>query len=202
MKTHWIGSRVAVGLTLLLSCTSPIKVAAQGPGLSDKPLTNEDLSVYRAVLAGWFQEKDFSVNLSNRTSLPDSLEISSEAECAKHGSFARPGTYVHQFRQSDLSQLGSANIKLVDADAQRQQVSANDPSKALRDGKTVDDAVSAGFKHGLFTLGEIRFNKNHTRAVVSFSFVCGMLCGHGSTLLLEKVDGAWKIKKRCGGYES
>jgi len=90
----------------------------------------------------------------------------------------------------------------VDPDAQGHQVREHDPGNAIRDGKPVDNAVSEGFEHGLFTLGEIRFNRDHTRAVVSFSFWCGSLCGHGNTMLLEKKNGAWKQKKQCGGWVS
>jgi hypothetical protein len=41
--------------------------------------------------------------------------------------------------------------------------------------KQVDDSVKRAFETGLFTLTEIIFDKQHRRAVVAYSFVCGGL---------------------------
>lgn len=66
----------------------------------------------------------------------------------------------------------------------------------------LDQSVKQAFRTGLFTLSEIAFDKEHRRAVVSYSFVCGMLCGHGNTMVLKKLGQNWKIAKRCGGWVS
>ncbi len=63
----------------------------------------------------------------------------------------------------------------------------------------LDDSVKKAFETGLFTLSEIVFDKQHRRAVVAYSFVCGGLCGNGNTLVLKKIGQRWKISKRCGG---
>jgi hypothetical protein len=98
--------------------------------------------------------------------------------------------------------LGFANLRLVDPELQAREVRKNDPGNAIREGKSVDDAVGNGFTHGLFTLGEIQFDQSRTHALVSFSFWCGSLCGHGTTTLMEKKDGVWMRKKQCGGWQS
>ena len=59
-----------------------------------------------------------------------------------------------------------------------------------------------GFAHGLVTLSEINFDKEHKHAIVSFSFFCGSLCGNGGTAVLEKVDGAWQRKSNCHNWIS
>jgi hypothetical protein len=52
-------------------------------------------------------------------------------------------------------------------------------------------------------MSEIAFDKDHRFGVVSYSFWCGSLCGNGSTLVFEKVDGVWKNANRpCGGWVS
>lgn len=175
---------------------------APKPKISNMPLAADQLAVYRAVLVSWFQGEKFSVNLSELTSTSTSPD-GSETECGR-GLQLEPGSSeVHRFQERDLLQLGlGAHIHLVDPEGQAGQVRAHDPGDAIRNGKTVDDAVTEGFAHGLFTLGEIRFNHDHTRAVVAFSFWCGSLCGHGGTVLVEKKNGAWKQKKRCGGWVS
>jgi hypothetical protein len=66
----------------------------------------------------------------------------------------------------------------------------------------VDQSLKRAFGSALFELSEIVFDKEHRRAVVSYSFVCGELCGNGSTLVLNKVGQGWKVAKRCGGWVS
>jgi hypothetical protein len=56
--------------------------------------------------------------------------------------------------------------------------------------------------HGLATLSEIRFDKQHKHAIVSYGFYCGSLCGNGGAVVLEKVDGAWRRKSQCGDWIS
>ncbi len=112
-------------------------------------------------------------------------------------------TIVHRFRQQDLAQLGpSRTLTLVDPDQQKQDVRNNDPEKTVGDGRTIEDAVRNGFAHGLVTLSEIRFDKGHKHAIVSYGFYCGSLCGNGGTLVLEKMDGVWQRKSRCGDWIS
>jgi hypothetical protein len=174
------------------------------PPISQTPFTAEQLAVYRTVLVDWFQNEKFSINLAELTTAstsPVESEPDDDAVCAK-GLALEPRTVeVHRFQEQDLALLGG-HIRLVDPDSHAKQVREHDPGNAIRNGTSVDDAVKNGFAHGLFTLGEIRFDKSHAHAVVSFSFWCGRLCGHGSTILFEKKDGAWKQKKQCGGWIS
>ena len=58
------------------------------------------------------------------------------------------------------------------------------------------------FASGMLSLSEIVFDRTHHHAVVSYAFVCGGLCGNGSTLILEKDGDSWKVKKTCGGWIS
>ena len=126
-----------------------------------------------------------------------------ETDCMRGLSSESRGNEVHRFRQEDLPGLGAASdIRLVDPEAHASEVREHDPGDAIRNGTSADDAVKDGFAHGLFTFGEIWFDRSHTHAVVSFRFWCGSLCGHGSTMLLEKRNGAWKQKKQCGGWVS
>ncbi len=112
-------------------------------------------------------------------------------------------TVVHRFRQQDLAQLGaSRTFTLVDPDRQKQEVRYNDPEKTIGNGRTIEDAVRNGFAHGLATLSEIRFDKGHKHAIVSYGFFCGSLCGNGGTVVLEKIDGVWQRKSRCRDWIS
>lgn len=99
--------------------------------------------------------------------------------------------------------LQQRNIKLVATDAQLRKATNTDPERGIAKGKSVNDAVEAGFENGLFSLSEVAFDKDHHYAVVSYKFWCGLLCGSGATLVFEKVGDEWKrTERQCGGWIS
>ena len=94
-------------------------------------------------------------------------------------------------------------IRLVDPSKQESVVGRNDPSTTMRQGKSVDDAVDNAFANGLFSVSEIAFDKERRRALVSYTFHCGMLCGGGAIWVVEKVNGRWKkFDRECGSWIS
>jgi hypothetical protein len=173
------------------------------PKVSDQPLTAEQLAVYRTVLHGWMENEVSAINLSIQTSLFPIGGAFDARDCGKEFDLEPvvPGV-VHRFRPADLPQLGSDKIGLVDPERGRKDVADNDPGKTIGEGRSIEDAVRNGFAHGLVTVSEIRFDKAHTHAIVSYGFFCGGLCGNGGTVILEKVDGAWQRKGQCGGWIS
>ncbi len=173
------------------------------PKVASQPLTTEQLAVYRTVLVSWYEGEKAKVNLGVLTDPIAAPDDSLDKRCRKGLSLeAVPAGQVHRIRSEDLAQLGPFEFHLVDPKAGEKEVSDNDPGKAIQKGKSVNDAVENGFAHGLLTLGEIQFDKSHTHALVSFSFVCGSLCGNGATMLLEKKDGVWTERAQCGGWVS
>ncbi len=174
------------------------------PKVSDKPLTAEQLAVYRVVLGSWMAQEMPALNLAVETVPLGDTGPAADESCSK-GLDLEPASpiIVHRFRQQDLAQMGpSRTLTLVDPDRQRQEVRDNDPEKTIGDGRTIEDAVRNGFAHGLATLSEIRFDKGHKHAIVSYGFYCGSLCGNGGTVVLEKIDGSWQRKSRCGEWIS
>lgn len=171
--------------------------------VSLNPLSGEQLAVYRAVLADWMDKDTIAVNLADHT-VPLGANGPSDDESCGKGLDLEPSspTLVHQFRLADLAQLGSDKIRLVDPKRGEKDVKDNDPGTAMRQGRSVEDAVRNGFAHGLFTFREIRFDKSHTHAMVSYSFVCGGLCGNGATVILEKTEGGWRQVNRCSDWIS
>jgi len=89
---------------------------------------------------------------------------------------------IHRF---DSRTALPGNIHLVDPEQQEKAIRQNDPGRGIRQGKDVSSAVEAGFSAGLLTLSEVAFDKSHRYAAMSFNFVCGGLCGHGSTIVFE-----------------
>jgi hypothetical protein len=197
--------RVGVGTVAFAAVT--LGVAGQGektkPKVSDQPLSAEQVAVYRTVLAEWGGGEKLSVNLAALTYQQSDSDFGSDKACASKYGMEAPGSEVHRIRAEDVAMLGPEEIRLIDPDRGAADVKKNDPEKGMRVGMSVDDAVRNGFNHGLFSFSEIRFNKGHTRAMVAYSFVCGGLCGNGSTVVLEKQrDGGWKQVTICGGWIS
>jgi len=186
----------------------PVLAAAQEdadtkPKVSDQPLTVEQLAVYRVVLHGWMENEVSAINLSVQTTPFPTSGAFDAGDCGKDLNLepVLPGV-VHRFRPADLPQLGSDKIGLVDPERQHREVAENDPEKTIGEGRSIEDAVRNGFAHGLVTLSEIRFDKEHKHAIVSYRFFCGSLCGNGGTVILEKVDGAWRRKSLCSNWIS
>jgi hypothetical protein len=201
-------ARILVRSSILVLALSAIAAAAAlhaqeaKPKVSDKPLTAEQLAVYRVILHGWTDDGKSTVNLGIETG-PLSTGASDAGECAK-GLNLEPDSpaLVHRFRATDLPQLGSDKIGLVDPEKQTEEIKENDPERTIGKGRSIDDAVSNAFAHGLVTLSEIRFDKDHKHAMVSYSFFCGGLCGNGGAVVLEKIDGVWKRKTSCSDWIS
>ena len=211
-KNVWFWVRQ--GAVRFSTCVSLLALAAVGsataqqavdvkPKVSDNWFTSDQLAVYRVVLASWYQGDKKAINLAIQTDPVNLGDDSFDKTCLKGLALEKTAEgEVHRFRVEDLAQLGNANFRLVDPESQAKEVRENDPGIAIREGKPVDDAVENGFAHGLLTLGEIQFDRSHTHALISFRFWCGMLCGHGTTMLLEKKGGVWTRKKQCGGWVS
>lgn len=193
MKTNRL---VMLGVLFL---TAVATAADNKPIISQSPMSADQIAVYQAFLASYANgSKSAHLNLANRT-YP--LSEDGRANCSNmqldkeiHSEFV-----IHQFSEDTALSL---NITLVDPEKQRKKVKQNDPSRTMQQGKPVDDAVRIAFAAGLLSLSEVAFDKDHEHAVMSFSFVCGSLCGHGETIVLEKKDGKWKRSKQCSSWIS
>jgi hypothetical protein len=179
------------------------EAAETKPKVSDQPLTAEQLAVYRTVLHGWMENEVSVINLAVQTIPYPTSGAFDAGDCGKDLELEPvvPGI-VHRFRPADLPQMGSDKIGLVDLERQSREVAENDPGKTIGEGRSIEDAVRNGFAHGLVRVSEIRFDKQHKHAIVSYSFLCGSLCGNGGTVVLEKSDGTWQRKSQCGGWIS
>jgi hypothetical protein len=200
--------RRAAGLAVLMLASVGLAAGQDAPEakqkVSNKPLSVEQLAVYRVVLSSWMAQEMPALNLAVQTVPLGDTSPSGDDSCSK-GLDLEPAspTVVHRFRPQDLAQLGPARtLTLVDPDRQRKEVRDNDPEKTIGDGRSIEDAVRNGFAHGLATLSEIRFDKQHKHAIVSYGFYCGSLCGNGGALVLEKIDGVWQRKSRCDEWIS
>jgi hypothetical protein len=171
------------------------------PVRNTNPFSADEIAIYVGILERWNSNARGLLNVSNRTS-PIDRDIS---DCGRLKGI-EPQTIVsaaHSFRILTGDVLAGKNIRLVDADKKAVIVHSNNPNNSIRDGKSVETAVNVAFSTGLFSMSEIAFDKEQRRALVSYSFVCGELCGSGAVWLFEKVDGVWRKSERdCGGWIS
>ena len=193
-------------LFLLGAVLMPAAGLAQTRDASEKPaptvskarFTDEQVAVYRDFLKSWMGDEIQTVNLAIET-VPIAREgYNGIGDCLKgFEAEEMPPNVVHRFIALDAWKIGGAKVRLVVGDVQRDDVNQNDPSQSIGKGMPIESAVRNGFNHGLFTFSEIQFDKKHEHAILTYSFICGRLCGNGGSVVLTKTDGVWKVTGRC-----
>jgi hypothetical protein len=203
---------ILILITLFLAVFSFAQDNQPKPVGNKDPMTAEQIAIYRTVLINYIgKENDAALNIASRTR-PFTLSDFQDNKSCLRGT----GIQIDPMKANIVHQLPPAialspRMVLVDPDQQNKTVKQNDPQNLIH--RAIDDhqpvtekeletSVNQAFANGLFTFSEIVFNKQHTRAVLKYSFHCGMLCGHGNTVLLKKVNGKWKFGRLCGGWIS
>ena len=200
-------------LVVALSLSLAARSRDDAPKLkvSGESLTREQAAVYRAVLQDVLSNSKDMLNLANTTEPIRQPGALFNGACPKT---SQP--QVAQYSPSAVHHLDPAlvqNLKivLVDPGPQEEKIKKGDPAILMRrviddrqdvPQKQIDDATERAVKNGVLTLSEIVFNKKRNRALVSYSFVCGELCGYGNVLVLRKVGEKWKIYRTCEGWVS
>ena len=193
---------VILGFTTLSFAQSEIAK----PRVSKEPLTAEQVAVYQTFLRFFTNGDDKVLHVANMTEELNVSEMSKDADCSQ--SFGPVKFETPNPTQATVHMLVSnltvpGHIAFVDPAQQSEKIRQNDPSKTMREGKPVDHAVKDAFASGLLTLSEIAFNRDHSRAVLSYSFFCGRLCGNGAVVMLKRVGRKWKVTKQsCGEWIS
>lgn len=151
------------------------------------------------------------MNVANRTELFDQSGPMSDKACFSGIRLETTHAQSLTVHRLDAAVALDSGIELVDPDKQQETIKGNDPQELVKKvvddrevvtDKQIDESVKHAFHTGLFTLSEIVFDKEHRRAIVTYSFVCGSLCGNGNTLVLKRTGRGWRVTKRCGGWVS
>lgn len=192
-------------VALLLTCDAATS-KSQKPVKSMTPLSADEVAIYKAVLRTYSGDKDASLNISATTYPLDPNASTSGFDQPECLSGIEPGDLASvssSYHELPVEVLPSKAMRLVDPKKQAKLVHSNDPSNTIRNGEPVKSAVAAAFSTGLFSMSEIAFDKAHHFAAVTYTFWCGSLCGHGQTLVFEKVNGEWRNANRsCGNWIS
>ena len=196
-------SVVVLSLSLFLAAIAQDHL---GPKLSSESLTKEQVAVYRAVLQDFLGDSKNTLNLANTTEPLEQPAAPPGRGCPKTSSPQVPDASVPVVHRLDPAVTLNLKVDLVNPERLKEKIKTGDPAilmKRVIDGrenvpkKEIDDATERAVRNGLFTLSEVVFNKEHSRALVRYDFVCGELCGHGSVFLLKKVGEKWKVHKTC-----
>jgi hypothetical protein len=188
--------------TILLPFSAQTQTSADNKNpaqtVSKKPLSDEQLIVYRDFLKIWRPTEVQTLNLSITTDALDRMGSDGDDGCLKDfDAEAMTPNIVHRFTVADVNKLGPGVINLVDRVAQDKEVEVNDPLNRVQKGDSVENAVRNGFNHGLFIFSEIQFDKTHAKAILTYTFYCGQQCGNGGTVVLSKSTGMWLVISRC-----
>lgn len=155
------------------------------------------LEVYRAFVSA-YSEGHRIINLANATR-PFDVEIEAMSLCAPSVFATR--LFSRHSPPPALTQrdFPSTAVRVVDPQAQANQVRIHDPDANIANLSDIDHAVDEAFNAGLLQVSDVGFDLTGQHAIFTYSFRCGMLCGHGGTVLLDRVDGRWIWShKSCG----
>jgi hypothetical protein len=192
-------------LAVALACPST-SFASNKPVKTTTPLGADEVAIYNAILQQYSANDSGAVNVSATTVPlnPDSPTSGlSRDGCLQGIQLENLYAASHSFHELPPEVLNGTKAELVDPKKHSKIARANDPERTTRQGKSVEDAVRGAFATGLFSMTEIVFDKDRHYAVVSYSFWCGSLCGHGKTLVFEKTNVLWRNANRsCGGWIS
>jgi hypothetical protein len=207
MRSNWIVLVVA----LSLSFAARAQDDAPKLKVSGESLTREQAAVYRAVLQDIVGDSKDTLNLAYTTEPLTPPGALFNGACPKTSQPQVAQDLTSIVHHLDAALVLNLKIALVDPGPQEEKIKKGDPAILMKrviddrqevPQKQIDDATERAVKNGLLTLSEIIFNKKHNRALVSYSFVCGELCGYGNVLVLTKVGEKWKIYKTCEGWVS
>src|ERR1700722_6671234 len=169
-------------------------------------LSADEVAIYKAVLQHYSScgTANLQVAVATYPLNPDSPTSGLAApDCLKGIQLENLSAVSHSFHELPPDVLTGKSMTLVDPKKQAKIVYSNDPSKTIREGMPVENAVKDAFATALFSMSEIAFDKEHHFAVVSYHFWCGSLCGNGSTIVFERANGAWtNAHRNCGGWVS
>jgi hypothetical protein len=175
-----------------------IAIHARTAGKSSR---TEQLAVYRAALRERISMGTYPVKLQPRVFPLDKSELG-DSNC-KAGLDLEPTSEGgdRRFQYEELAQLGSSRIQLLEPDALEKATEGKDTPESIRGGTpSWSDALQKAFGGAVLTLSEIRFDKAHTHAIVSYNYSCPGECSNGATALIEKRNGDWRRLMVCAGW--
>ncbi len=180
---------------MLAKLRRPSRVISKLPPHNLGALSNDEIAIYKLVLMQWLGKDRHPLTLSQETYPLDVLSEAPPCACIKSIEFTSLSLASRSVHTLTREVLPRNNVRFLaeGAGATYSSMSQEPPSPI-----PMSDP-----DHGVFSLSEIAFDKEHQRALVSYSYGCGLLCGSGRTLLFEKTGEEWRVVNlECGGWVS
>ena len=152
--------------------------AQPNPVQATKPLTPDQVAVYRAFLKHYLSE-DFG--------LKGVLNIASTTTPFKADASELNGGCLKDFKLLNISGVHIFSDQFADM----KDVRVVNASETARHGISDSKANTAIFREGLFTFSEVIFDRSHHYAAVSYSFELPM-SGNSGTEIFKLDPGTWK----------
>jgi hypothetical protein len=132
-----------------------------------QPASAEVLVIYRNFLKTYIKGTRSALNVA-RTTIPFKPDDSNREDCLT--AFSDDDLKVTSSHSFTPDAFPGAAVKLV---APRHD-------------------TSGGFTPDTFTFSDIVYDASHTHAAFSYAYICGGLCGNGSTVVYVRAGGVWK----------
>jgi len=188
----------------LAELSKPKRVLDKRPPKDRGVLSSDEIAIYRAVLRQWVAGGGSPLNVSLQTYPLDVLSDAGhiDCHCLKGIDAESLMAASHSIHSLTREVLPRRNMKLVNENQQAASIPENNPGNTIGT-NSIDKTVSEAFDNGIFSVSEIVFDKEHRRALVSYGFHCGLLCGSGRTLVFERIGDEWRrTSPECGGWIS
>lgn len=180
---------------MLAKLRKPSRVISKPPPQNRGALSKDEIAIYRLVLMQWLGKDRPRLTLSLETYPLDVLSEPPSCACIKGIEFTSLSLASRSVHTLTRDVLPRSNIRFLAVDA--------GPVYTWMSEKPPGPIPMSDPDHGVFSFSEIAFDKEHQRALLSYSYGCGLLCGSGRTLVLEKLGDEWKTTKiQCEGWVS
>jgi hypothetical protein len=174
---------------ILLCCGTRAGPPADGDKSLEPATSGVEIDVYEAVLHSWFGGLDSNVEVDEHLDSAPALSDKGVPNCLDGIDFRPdPLPALDSLRGATFRRKGVRVVATWYAKHQRPRAAA------VRD-EFHDTGPQQAF--ALSTFSHIQFDQDRRLALLTFSYVCGNLCGSGSTLLMKKSANGWKVLKRC-----
>ena len=157
------------------------------------PLSQDEIAIYETVLASWSSGNSDRQLVDYRLDTPPVASDPALLNCTKGVRFSGDTQRVQDQKSLIDVHFKGAAIELTDGS----KWNPDDPGAAIANGKSIKAAVSEGIGHSLISFSQTTFSHDGKDALVSFSMICGSLCGSGSTIHLRKAGTQWHVVNRC-----
>jgi hypothetical protein len=175
-------------------------IGALAPGHSSAsiPLSQDEIAIYETVLTSWSSGNSGQQLVDYHLDAPPVASDPALLNCTKGLRFPEDTQRVRDQKTLVGVHFKGDTIELTDGS----NWNPDDPGAAITNGKSVEAAVSEGIGHSLISFSQAAFSHDGKDALITFSMVCGSLCGSGSTIHLHKTGTQWHVVNRCRGWIS